>query len=154
MVNQHERRFRGVVFLPCAEQEEHTAFLQVERDQQQQGKKENGLMSDDKSGELSLPGDIFPGEGKERNVYIRIEVALIGMTVMTVVLFHPPGVAHADEQIACDQANEVIFPRLMKNLPVSSLVAEQSKLRGDKSQKDRIEQLKPEKVYQQQESNA
>lgn len=57
-------------------------------------------MSDDKPGETSLFGDIFSGEGKERNINIGIEVALIGMTVMFIVLVHPPAVAHADEQIA------------------------------------------------------
>lgn len=110
-------------------------------------------MSDDEAGECSFFGDVFSCEGKQWNVYVGIEVVLIGMTVMFIVLVHPPAVAHADEQIACEKADEVVFPRFLENLAVAGLVTEESKLCGDKGQKDCIEQLQPENVDENQERN-
>jgi len=88
-------------------------------------------MFDHKLLELSLLEQIFPIQREDRHGDVRIEAMLVGVAVVSIMFVHPPPVAHPDEQVARQKTNEIIFPRLAKDLPVSSIVTNQPKLRGD-----------------------
>src|SRR5690348_10886301 len=104
-------------------------------------------MFDDKPGDLPFLGKIFPCHRKKRKVDIRIEISLIRMAVMSIMLLHPPSMTYAKEQIAANQPDDVVLPRRMKNLSMSSIVTKQPKLRGNKGQIGGIEELEPKRVY-------
>jgi hypothetical protein len=153
-VKHHECHFNGVILLFLEDQEAKTGGLQAERNQRQHGKKEDRLMFENKLVDLSFFEKIFPGHGEDRHIEIRIEVMLVRMTVVSIMLAHPPPVAHPNEQVARQKTNEIVFPRLPKDLPMSSIMTKQPKLRGDQSQIDGIEKLKPKRAYQDQEDDA
>ena len=62
--------------------------------------------------------------------------------------------AHAKEQIAADQPNDVILLGCTRNLSMSSIVTKQPKLCGNKGQIGGIEELEPQRLYRDQEDDA
>ena len=121
-VQHHEGHFNGVIVLLLEDQEAKTGSLQAERNQRQHGKKEEGLMFDDQLLELSLLEEIFPVHREDRHREVRIEALLVGVAVVSIMLVHPPPIAHPNEQVARQKPNEIVFPGLAKDLPVSSIV--------------------------------
>src|SRR5437660_4130074 len=111
-------------------------------------------MFDDKLADGSFLGKIFPCHREQWEVDIRIEIGLIRMAMMSIMLLHPPPMAHAKEQIAADQPNDVILPGGTRDLSMSSIVTKQPKLCGNKGQVGGIEELEPQRVDRDQQDDA
>lgn len=139
-----KKPFQNSVLPLLAQQEPHPVYLKLKSNEQKHRKEEVGLVFHEALNDPSLPVQIVFPKGNDRNIDIGVEILLIRMTVMFVMFLYPPGITHAYKEIADNETNQIVFPRGMKHLPVSGIMAEEPELRGDNGEKNSIEELKPE----------
>lgn len=150
VVSHKQGRFGGAIFTFMLEEEADAHALHVDDDKQEQGEEKVGLAFDDKTKEFAFTFGIFGGKREDWDIDVGVHAALVGMTMVLVVLVEPPGVAQAETKVAGDEAEGVIFPGLAKNLAMTGIVSEQAELGEDEGQVNSVKQLDPEHVDKQQ----
>lgn len=71
-----------------------------------------------------------------------------------VVLGGPPGVAHAEEEVAKAEVSDLICAAAMERLPVCDIMREQTLLGADEAKEDGVEEEEPRVVDDQRDYDA
>src|SRR5207302_3746101 len=83
------------------------------------------------------------GEGETRDLDLAVEPRAVRVAVMAIVLSRPPRRAEAHQQVALNQAEQMIVTLVAEYLAVSAVVAEVSELSVGDGEKDRVEHVQP-----------
>ena len=73
---------------------------------------------------------------------------------MFIVFIHPPGIAHANEQIPFQENKYVIFPCRIENLSMARIMSKKANLPEDKGQEHSIHHTQQKIVYYEEEDYA
>lgn len=128
------------------QKEDQAAKAQAGRGEGEDGKEKVTLVAHDKAGHPFRPAGLFFGKGQNRNVDIGIHVDFVGVGVVFVVLGDPVAKAFAEDEIADDQADDVVLGRRAKRLPVADVVRDKAELDEDEREENGVRDLQPEAV--------
>src|SRR5260370_24639095 len=96
------------------------------------------------AGPAPRPG-LFVGVRDGADFDVRVEVDVIGVAVMAIVLLHPPAVAHAEQQVGRDQADESVLPSRDEHLAVSRVVKLEAELAAHDAESRGRKGLRPDR---------
>src|SRR5215204_272238 len=127
----------------------------ADRLQEREGEYEGGLVFHDEPSEPSLLESLLFFEGEQRDVYVGVEVQLVGVAVMLVVLVDPPLAAHAEQQVAENEGEPVVLPGAAEGeLPVPEVMGEEADLDEDEGEVSGVQELEPAVAEDEQQGKA
>jgi hypothetical protein len=149
-VDEQQERLDPVQPLPAAQHRLDAGRVQVRRLEQEQREEQVGLESNDRPDQPPLVAGLGGGERERADGDVGIQVGVVGVAVVAVVLADPPGVAHPNEEVAEDQADQAVGPPGTEDLPVAGVMPEERDL-GERERQEHGGHELPPGVPQQQE---
>jgi hypothetical protein len=122
----------------------HARHVQRDPLEEQDREEERALVRHEPAQERGmLAFDAVGRHGDHRELDVGVDAELVGVGVMTGVLVLPPAVAHADEQVADDQADPVVPSAGPEDLAVGRIVTEERDLGEEHGEPHGREHLPP-----------
>jgi len=88
-------------------------------------------------------GSWFAVVGDDADADVGVQVNVVGLAVVAIVLVHPPPVAHAQQDIAGDDPDQLVLPLLVEHLVVAGVVELEAELPGDDSEEHGVQRPQP-----------